>query len=45
MLEDPYYNPLKDERILIGVSNWKNGKVWQNEAAENYARRNEEPER
>ena len=45
MMEDPYYNPLKDERILTGVSEWKNGKVWQNEAPGNNARRNEEPER
>ena len=45
MMEDPYYNPLKDERILTGVSEWKNGKVWQNEAPGNHARRNEEPER
>ena len=25
IMEDPYYNPLKDERILKGISNWKNG--------------------
>lgn len=25
MTADPYYNPLKDERILTGISNWKSG--------------------
>jgi hypothetical protein len=24
MMENPYYSPLKDERILSGISTWKN---------------------
>ena len=27
MMDNPYYNPLKDERILNGISNWKNGQA------------------
>ena len=26
LMIDPYYNPLKDERILEGIENWKSGK-------------------
>ncbi len=26
VMENPYYSPLKDDRILTGISNWKTGK-------------------
>ena len=26
MMEDPYFDSLKDKRILKGIDNWKSGK-------------------